>query len=116
MSRTSFPSDGFQTPTPTFVSYDVVASLVGGIDGVGDEAWRVANVSTGVENNDWVLIVDAVILSLTIVGALSIILSMAILEWKGRPSTTRMRLVQSLVVSDLALGWVTPPLSSSQAE
>lgn len=33
-----------------------------------------------------------------------ILASMAFLEWKGRPSTTRMRLVQSLVLSDLLLG------------
>lgn len=33
--------------------------------------------------------------------------SMAWLEYRGRPSTTRTRLVQALVVSDLVLGYVT---------
>lgn len=44
--------------------------------------------------------------SLTIIGALSIIGSMLFLEYRGRSATTRMRIVQSLVVSDLALGYV----------
>lgn len=42
--------------------------------------------------------------ALTIGGALMILVSMAWLEYRGRPATTRTRLVQALVVSDLILG------------
>jgi len=35
-----------------------------------------------------------------------IISSMAWLEYRGRPATTRTRLVQALVLSDLVLGYV----------
>jgi hypothetical protein len=44
--------------------------------------------------------------SLTILGALMILGSMAWLEYRGRPATTRTRLVQALVLSDLVLGYV----------
>jgi hypothetical protein len=40
-------------------------------------------------------------------GAGMILASTTILEFKGRPSTTRMRIVQSLVLSDLMLGYVS---------
>jgi hypothetical protein len=39
-------------------------------------------------------------------GAGMIVSSMAWFEYKGRPSTTRMRIVQSLVLSDFTMGWV----------
>jgi len=35
-----------------------------------------------------------------------ILCSMAWLEYRGRPATTRTRLVQALVLSDLVLGYV----------
>lgn len=35
-----------------------------------------------------------------------ILISMAWLEYRGRPATTRTRLVQALVLSDLILGYV----------
>ncbi|ORX33971.1 hypothetical protein BD324DRAFT_637845 [Kockovaella imperatae] len=75
--------------------YHVGASLVG------------RAIPVPVEGDKWVMIVDEIILFSTIVGALIILGSMAYLEFaKGRPATTRMRIVQSLVVSDLALGIV----------
>lgn len=42
----------------------------------------------------------------TLLGAGAILASMAWLEYKGRPSTVRTRLVQALVISDLILGYV----------
>jgi hypothetical protein len=85
---------------------------------------RIAKVTSTVEQSVWVVIVDVIILvslvspeihgdcaekvadeqTLTILGATSILTSMAWLEYKGRASTTRTRLVQSLVLSDLLLG------------
>jgi hypothetical protein len=105
----------------------------------------VANVTSSVENDAWVLIGDVVILvrlnarhtyhrpccfvvsldreqddvvvgrcrrqtahrqALTIIGSLAILISMAVLEYRGRPSTTRTRLVQALILSDFLLGYV----------
>jgi len=80
----------------------------------GDADHGIWNMTSTVENNDWVLYVDAVMLSLTILGALSMIGTMAWLEYKGRPSTTRTRIVQSLVLSDFVLG-VTGLISVSLA-
>ena len=43
---------------------------------------------------------------------------MVYLEYKGRSATTRMRIVQSLVVSDLVLGyaWVQISLRAEEAD
>ena len=70
------------------------------------EPYHIANITSSTEDDTWVEIVDTCLLSATILGALIILGSMGILEIRGRPSTTRMRLVQSLVVSDLVLGIV----------
>lgn len=51
-----------------------------------------------------VIVYNADLQALTIGGALMILISMAWLEYRGRPATTRTRLVQALVVSDLILG------------
>ncbi|KAK4684863.1 hypothetical protein P7C73_g5303, partial [Tremellales sp. Uapishka_1] len=67
---------------------------------------QIASGATGVESDDWVVIVDVVILCLTILGASSILISMAVVELRGRASTTRTRLVQALVLSDLIVGLV----------
>lgn len=114
-------SGGYSTSIPTPVISALSAldtSVIDGIGNISNDTWSIVN-STGVENRDWILVVDTVILvsgcksenvrslisqALTILGSLMILISMGILEWRGRPSTTRMRLVQSLVLSDLALG------------
>lgn len=54
--------------------------------------------------HDCVVGTDSFDQALTIAGALMILGSMAWLEYRGRPSATRTRLVQALVVSDLILG------------
>lgn len=59
-----------------------------------------------VENRDWVVLVDAVICSLTVVGASSILAHMLWRDLRGRGATVRTRLVQGLVASDLMLGLV----------
>jgi len=88
----------------------------------------VAAETSRVESFDWVVITSLVLLvcrvnrqsfvpglllykaktvqALTIIGALGILGSMAWLEYRGRPATTRTRLVQALVLSDLVLGYV----------
>ncbi|KAL7419331.1 hypothetical protein Q5752_006169 [Cryptotrichosporon argae] len=68
------------------------------------DMYDIANATSSVEADDWVLIVDVVILVGTIVGSLGILTSMFWLEYRGRAATTRMRIVQSLVISDLLLG------------
>ncbi|ORY30332.1 hypothetical protein BCR39DRAFT_558612 [Naematelia encephala] len=64
----------------------------------------IANLTSSVESYHWVEYVDLTMLTCTIAGALLIIGSMTILEFQGRTATTRMRIVQSLVISDLILG------------
>ncbi|EKD00262.1 hypothetical protein A1Q2_05439 [Trichosporon asahii var. asahii CBS 8904] len=59
---------------------------------------------TNVENDTWVVAVDIVILILTTIGSLIILGNTLRNELRGRGSTTRMRLVQSLIVSDLMMG------------
>ncbi|BEI83902.1 hypothetical protein CcaverHIS002_0405060 [Cutaneotrichosporon cavernicola] len=61
---------------------------------------------TALEGETWVLIVDTVILVLTIIGACFVLGGMAMNEIRKRASTTRMRLVQSLIISDVMLGVV----------
>ncbi|WVR04713.1 hypothetical protein IAU60_001724 [Kwoniella sp. DSM 27419] len=66
---------------------------------------RLAQQVTAVEDEDWVTIVSLVILVFTILGAGLIIASMVFLEfYRGRPGTTRIRIVQALIFSDLMLG------------
>ncbi|WRT64674.1 uncharacterized protein IL334_001608 [Kwoniella shivajii] len=55
----------------------------------------------------WISIVNIVILCLTILGSGMILVSMFYLEvFRGRPGTTRTRIVQALIVSDFILGIV----------
>ncbi|GMK59373.1 hypothetical protein CspeluHIS016_0703880 [Cutaneotrichosporon spelunceum] len=61
---------------------------------------------TALESETWVLVVDTVILVLTIIGASFVLVGMAMNEIRKRASTTRMRLVQSLILSDVMLGIV----------
>ncbi|WVN89355.1 uncharacterized protein L203_104578 [Cryptococcus depauperatus CBS 7841] len=65
------------------------------------------------ESTRWMVTVNVVILCLTTLGAATILISMAINEFiHGRPGTTRTRIVQALIVSDLVLG-ITGLISSS---
>ncbi|WWD00717.1 hypothetical protein V866_007652 [Kwoniella sp. B9012] len=62
---------------------------------------------TGSDNDVWISIVNVVILCLTILGSGMILVSMFVLERiRGRPGTTRTRIVQALIVSDFLLGIV----------
>ncbi|WVQ98159.1 hypothetical protein IAU59_005281 [Kwoniella sp. CBS 9459] len=57
------------------------------------------------DNEKWVTIVSLIILCFTILGAGMIVVSMFVMEYfKGRPGTTRIRIVQALIFSDLLLG------------
>ncbi|KAK6903606.1 hypothetical protein I203_107111 [Kwoniella mangroviensis CBS 8507] len=59
------------------------------------------------DNDLWISIVNVVILCLTILGSGMILVSMFVLERiRGRPGTTRTRIVQALIVSDFLLGVV----------
>ncbi|WVW78340.1 hypothetical protein I302_100294 [Kwoniella bestiolae CBS 10118] len=59
------------------------------------------------DDDVWISIVNVVILCLTILGSGMILVSMFYLEWyRGRPGTTRTRIVQALIVSDFLLGIV----------
>ncbi|WWD07539.1 hypothetical protein V865_005640 [Kwoniella europaea PYCC6329] len=59
------------------------------------------------DDDVWVSIVNVVILCLTILGSGMILVSMFVLERiRGRPGTTRTRIVQALIVSDFLLGIV----------
>ncbi|WVQ83169.1 hypothetical protein IAT38_005307 [Cryptococcus sp. DSM 104549] len=67
----------------------------------------IADQTTAVESNEWMVIVNLVILVCTVLGAGMIITSMCINEFfRGRPGTTRTRIVQALIISDLVLGIV----------
>ncbi|ODN79566.1 hypothetical protein L202_03520 [Cryptococcus amylolentus CBS 6039] len=60
-----------------------------------------------VEAKKGIIIVNVVILCLTVLGAGMIVTSMTINEFvRGRPGTTRTRIVQALILSDLILGIV----------
>lgn len=107
------------------------SNLTGGVD-----KWSIGNNTAATDDQyRWIFIVDQTILvslvthtflpwrrgchgadqggqqeliwqTLTVAGSFAILLTMFILEYRGRPATTRMRLVQSLVLSDLILGYV----------
>ncbi|WVQ75919.1 hypothetical protein IAR50_005554 [Cryptococcus sp. DSM 104548] len=77
--------------------------------GAGVEARDVylAEQTGKVEAKEGIIIVNIIILCLTVLGAGMIVTSMAINEFvRGRPGTTRTRIVQALIVSDLILGIV----------
>lgn len=90
---------------PPFVEEEMIKHLV-----------QIAPEITKVESETWVLIVDTIILvcshsmaplnikCLTLIGAFCILGGMAINEVRKRASTTRMRLVQSLIMSDVLMG------------
>ncbi|KAL1407325.1 hypothetical protein Q8F55_006747 [Vanrija albida] len=65
---------------------------------------QIANETSNVESERWVIIGDTVILSLTILGAFFILGNMLANEIRGRAATVRMRLVQALVLSDVVMG------------
>ncbi|CAK9786880.1 hypothetical protein CC85DRAFT_331552 [Cutaneotrichosporon oleaginosum] len=83
------------TVDPSFIADEMITHLV-----------QLAPEITAMENETWVIIVDTVILVLTIIGAFFILGGMALNEFRKRASTTRMRLVQSLIFSDVLLGVV----------
>ncbi|KGB80158.1 hypothetical protein CNBG_5996 [Cryptococcus deuterogattii R265] len=82
---------------------------------VGRNTIALAPQTTPLESDQWMVIVNIVILCLTVLGAGMILSSMAINEFVfSRPGTTRTRIVQALVLSDLLLG-IIGLISSSLA-
>ncbi|AFR97489.1 hypothetical protein C343_05632 [Cryptococcus neoformans C23] len=72
---------------------------------MGRDKIALAPQTTPLESDRWMVIVNVVILCLTVLGAGMILSSMAINEFVfSRPGTTRTRIVQALIVSDLLLG------------
>ncbi|WWC86792.1 uncharacterized protein L201_001671 [Kwoniella dendrophila CBS 6074] len=74
-----------------------------------------ANQVTRSDDERWISIVNVIILALTILGSGMILISMSYYEFiRLRPTTTRTRIVQALIVSDFILG-IIGLISSSVA-
>ncbi|KAK8847503.1 hypothetical protein IAR55_005361 [Kwoniella newhampshirensis] len=91
--------------------------VMGGLVGRDDTGMQIAlaDQDTRFEQDEWLVIVNIVILCFTIIGAATILLSMGYNEFvKGRPGTTRTRIVQALIICDFMLG-VVGLISSSMS-
>ncbi|WWD21594.1 hypothetical protein CI109_106080 [Kwoniella shandongensis] len=75
--------------------------------GMIEHTVALADQNTKFEEDKWLIVVNIVILCFTILGASMILGSMAYNEFvKGRPGTTRTRIVQALIMCDFSLGVV----------